>query len=219
MTFVYQRLIFWFWSFVCLFVFRFSFHIWLLSSQIVATGCFALILLFSDIACSHEWLCTIKLNKIPLQIFLPDKCKLTLVALVLLLLQRWLSLCCESALTWKLLTQRRSGCSLLATCLKLLLPVQVADCICPDWKMYFYKLENVFVQFGKCIGQNSKLYVSEFSLLTICHKLLLPVPSTLLVDVNIKILLGNIFCEFIRVYSAKLNSIPTSLHIALAIWW
>ena len=38
--------------------------------------------------------------------------------------------------------------------------VQIAKCICPNFKMYLSKLQIVFVQIAKCICPNCKMYLS-----------------------------------------------------------
>ena len=60
-----------------------------------ATGCFDLIILFSEIASFYGWLSNVKLYICLLRsIFLLGKCTLTLVALVLLFLHRWMCVVC-----------------------------------------------------------------------------------------------------------------------------
>ena len=44
-------------------------------------------------------------------------------------------------------------------------PISISNfsskCICPKYKMYFSKIQNVFVQIGKCICPNWKMYSSN----------------------------------------------------------
>ena len=47
--------------------------------------------------------------------------------------------------------------------------VQIAKCICPNYKMYLSKLQNVFVQIAKYICPNYKMYLSKLlNVLVVC---------------------------------------------------
>ena len=115
-------------------------------------SCFALILLFPEIVSFCEWLCCMKMYmcflRSPIQAnthshWLHLFCSLSPPLAVFCVF------CVVFAQTWKHLTQRRSGCSQLATCHKLYLP----------GKLYLSKMQIVFVQIGKCICQNCQLYL------------------------------------------------------------
>ena len=86
---------------------------------------------------------------------------------------------CVSALTWKQLTQRRSGCFLW-------LPASQTTSTWPSCKLYLSKVDNVFVNIALSICQHCSKYLSKSQVIFVwivqlAPKLRLPVPSTLLV--------------------------------------